>query len=257
MIGVNGGNYCVYKFTFPNGKHYIGQCRQPAESRWKQGHGYNNQPFVYNAIMKYGWENVAREIVYAGLSRKDAYIKEAETISKLNCNAANGGDGYNLSGGGEGGFNGGKHTEETKRRLSETHAGENNCFYGKTHTPEARQKISEAGTKRFSSKAAREALSKACKGRVSPMKGKKLTPEARKWLSEINSGEKHPQYGMTGSKNPKSKPVRCIETGVVYGCREDAAKALGLSDYSHIGSVCNGRRKSAYGYTWEYVKKTI
>jgi hypothetical protein len=37
----------------------------------------------------------------------------------------------------------------------------------------------------------------------------------------------------------------------------NTAKALGLSDYSHISSVCNGRRKTAYGYTWEHVEKTI
>jgi len=248
------GNYCVYVFTFPNGKHYVGQCREPAENRWKGGSGYNNQPFVYNAILKYGWSNIKREIAHSGLTRKAAYQKEVETIASLRCNAAKGGVGYNLSDGGESGFKGGRHTTETKERLSEAHSGENNCFYGKTHPPETRRRMSEAGKKRFASEEARAWLGSLRKGKPSPMLGKRLTPEAKKRLSEINSGEKHPQYGMTGIKNPKAKAVRCIETGVVYGCRSEAAEVLGLSDYSHIGSACNGSRKTAYGYTWEYVK---
>jgi group I intron endonuclease len=35
-----------------------------------------------------------------------------------------------------------KHTEETKKQLSELNRGSNNYFYGKTHTKEAKQKMS-------------------------------------------------------------------------------------------------------------------
>ena len=48
----------VYIYTFPNGKKYIGQTAQPLEKRAKKGEGYKNSPAVYNAIKKYGWENI-------------------------------------------------------------------------------------------------------------------------------------------------------------------------------------------------------
>ena len=36
-----------------------------------------------------------------------------------------------------------KHSEETKGKMSESHTGENNHFYGKTHTQEVRSKLKE------------------------------------------------------------------------------------------------------------------
>ena len=40
------------------------------------------------------------------------------------------------------------HSEETKKKLSEMRKGEKNAFYGKSHTSEARKKISDAAKKR-------------------------------------------------------------------------------------------------------------
>ena len=40
-----------------------------------------------------------------------------------------------------------KHTEETKKKLSEMRKGERNPFYGKKHTPETLKKLSEATTR--------------------------------------------------------------------------------------------------------------
>ena len=33
-------NYTVYKFTFSDGKIYIGQTGETLENRWKNGEGY-------------------------------------------------------------------------------------------------------------------------------------------------------------------------------------------------------------------------
>lgn len=48
------------------------------------------------------------------------------------------------------------------------------------------------------------------------------------------------------------KPIRCVETGVVYESISAAARAL-YGDISLIWRALNGRRKTAYGYHWEYV----
>ena len=37
-----------------------------------------------------------------------------------------------------------RHTEETKRKMSEARRGEKNYFYGKHHTEESKNKLSKA-----------------------------------------------------------------------------------------------------------------
>lgn len=52
------------------------------------------------------------------------------------------------------------------------------------------------------------------------------------------------------------KPVRCIETGVIYSCAKEVIEALGKGDVSNISNACLGKCKTAYGYHWEYVKES-
>jgi hypothetical protein len=54
----------------------------------------------------------------------------------------------------------------------------------------------------------------------------------------------------------KSRPVRCVETGEVYGTSIAAGEDKGCSA-SHITSICRGggRRKRAGGYHWEYADR--
>lgn len=51
----------------------------------------------------------------------------------------------------------------------------------------------------------------------------------------------------------QAKCVRCKETGIIYTSMMSAAKALGKTGGSLICACCHGKRKKAYGYTWEYV----
>lgn len=97
-------NWCVYKHTFPNNKIYIGITSQSPEARWgKTGNNYTiNQPAIYYAIKKYGWENIQHEILFTNLSQNDAAKKEKELIRFYHswikdpqCN------GYNMTLGGE------------------------------------------------------------------------------------------------------------------------------------------------------------
>lgn len=112
--------YCVYKHTFPNGKVYIGiTCQKPHE-RWESGYGYKNQSLVFNAIKKYGWNNVAHEIICDGLSLSEAHAKEIEQISIHKSD--NRDFGYNVS---SGGFSGSSHTvsDDARRRIGDSHRG--------------------------------------------------------------------------------------------------------------------------------------
>ena len=73
--------YTVYKHTSPSGKVYIGITKRKPEYRWNKGKGYRkDQLLFYRAIKKYGWGNFTHEILYTGLSEKDAKNIEISLI---------------------------------------------------------------------------------------------------------------------------------------------------------------------------------
>ena len=114
--------YIVYVHLFPNGKRYFGiTCKRP-ESRWEKGKGYfkknmQNTP-MYNAILKYGWENILHIILHKDLSKDEAIGKERYYIAKYKTNIHRHGNefGYNLTDGGEG-AEGHKISEEKKKTV--------------------------------------------------------------------------------------------------------------------------------------------
>lgn len=76
---------------------------------------------------------------------------------------------FNFTDGGDG-ISGYKHTEESKRKISEALKGENNPNYGKTLSKETRKKISET-----------------LKGENHPMYGKTHSEETKKKISEAQN----------------------------------------------------------------------
>lgn len=69
--------YVVYRHIFPNGKSYIGiTCVKPYYYRWRAGSSYKSQPKMYNAISKYGWDNIQHEILFDDLSQYEKISRE-------------------------------------------------------------------------------------------------------------------------------------------------------------------------------------
>lgn len=239
-------SYSVYKHTSPNGKCYIGITQQIPQKRWKNnGRGYTNNKHFWRAIQKYGWDNFKHEILYTGLTKEEAEQKEIELIAYYD--SANPLKGYNRD---LGGNSIGKHSEETKRKMSEAQKGEkhhhyNKCypeevrkkqsvarmgeknhFYGKHHSEETKMKIREMATGRTRSEDVKRKLSNIQKSRTQ---------------YEINEIFKH-----------RSRRVLCIETGVVYDSAGEIKRLLGIST-SQIGRACKGKQKTSCGYHWKYV----
>lgn len=80
------------------------------------------------------------------------------------------------------------------------------------------------------------------------MKGFRHTEETKKKLSEVTKG----------SKNPRAKKVRCIETGQVFDYIREANEFLGKNRLSSdISKCCKGKLKTCGGYHWEYVEEDI
>ena len=52
--------------------------------------------------------------------------------------------------------------------------------------------------------------------------------------------------------SPKRKAIRCIETGKIYQSGMEVKRELGI-DNGSISKVCNGKKKTAGGYHWEFV----
>lgn len=72
--------YKVYILTLPNDKVYIGITSQKESKRWNSGKGYIDNDRLYNDILKYGWINIKRNILYSDLLLDEAREKEKELI---------------------------------------------------------------------------------------------------------------------------------------------------------------------------------
>lgn len=93
--------YKIYCHLFPNGKRYFGQTKRTLEERFgKNGINYKDSPLLWNAIQKYGWENISHILIKDDLTKEEAnkyetaYIKSYKTYDRNY--------GYNLTFGGDG-----------------------------------------------------------------------------------------------------------------------------------------------------------
>ena len=122
-------------------KSYIGQTTEQPRLRWrKDGKGYTrdirlkNGKFK-NAIEKYGWENFSHEIIgIVESDTKEQLVRDLDEWEKYYIFKYDSFyNGYNSTTGGGNGIP----SEESKRRNSEAHKG-------KKHTEETRRKMSNS-----------------------------------------------------------------------------------------------------------------
>lgn len=183
---------------------------------------------------------------------------------------------------------GGHQSEETKRKLSESHKG-------KPLSEETRKKMSEKRLGKTMSQETRNKLSKSVKaswtierrenhsGEGNPMYGKTHTEETREkiglankilWTddrrkkqseisSKMNSGENHPMWekhhteetrkkmsdGHKGAKNHSAKQVVRLIDEKIYACGKDAA-AENQINYSTFTSQCRKHKDFMYYDEW-------
>ena len=230
-------SYTVYCHIFPNGKKYIGITKQDVKRRWRNGKGYEGQP-VYNAILKYGWDNIIHKILYRGLSREEAEEKEIELIKAFNTNSHK--DGYNVEKGG----NTSEVSEETKKKISEKRKAyfKNNKHWnsGRHLSEETKKKISKAHSGMKYSEDTRKKKSELFRGKNNPMYGTKIPKKHKAKLQEA-------------SVKATSRACKCIETGTIYKSIAEASRQTNINSRT-IAYVCNKdpRYKTAGGYHWKY-----
>ena len=194
-------------------KIYIGQTIQDLENRWK-GHCKSNSNCLYlkSSIKKYGIDNFIFKLICICFD-EDLDKYEIDYIEKYKSLVPNG---YNLRKGG----NGGKHHEETKKKISETLKNKINRVFskpqlGKPHTEETKKKISES------------------------LKGKKKSKETKENMSNSRKKYKVLQFSIDGNL-----------LNTFNGCSE-AAKSVNCSK-SIISLCCNGKINSVKNFIWKY-----
>lgn len=209
-----------------NEKRYIGITGRSVEQRWCNGNGYYGNTHFYSAIKKYGWDNFEHIILFSHLSEEEACALERKYIEQYK--TADPDYGYNIALGGNGvgrcseetkrkiseSHKGMTYSDETKRKISESRIGEKNWRYGKSLSDETKKKISEAN------------------------RGKKLSEEACKKIGFAHSIKTH-QYDKDGiyiqSFNSAHEAERCLSI-----------------DADCIQHCCTGKHKTSGGYIWRY-----
>lgn len=227
----------VYRYTFPNGKVYIGKTYRKMSERQhnKEWDGYKGCPAVYNAIKKYGVENIVTNILFYGfMDEQKCSEREKQMIAHHRSNQIE--YGYNLTYGGEGTC-GYRFSEEARKKIGEARRGKKNHNYGKRRSEETRSKISESLKGRIITDEMRLEISKSLRGRH-------ISDETRKKISEAKKGK--PAHNR--------KAVMCIETGTIYVSACDAAEAIGKRGCT-VSDACKGRIHTAGGCHWKYVKE--
>lgn len=105
-------------------------------------------------------------------------------------------------------------------------------------------------------------MSERTKGSKNPNYGKPMSEDRKRKISEANKisllGHKHSEETKEkmSKAHCKNIPILCVETNVVYSCPSEAGAFVGhRKNPGHITEVCEGKRKTAYGYHWKYIKK--
>ena len=215
-MGLKGNIYKTNNLI--NGRIYIGQ------------HSLSNINYLGSgiilkqAIKKYGRDSFEKEILVDGIRNKNLLNELEKHYIQLYASQIKG-VGYNISKGGIGVMWGRSHTEEAKkkmsestkgskrsdkvkRQMSESRRGANNPMYGRNHTEEAKRKMGEANKGRTLSEENRRKLSEGCsryhllgikvsqetKDRISKNNaryflGRKLSDEHRKKIGKGNTGK--------------------------------------------------------------------
>ena len=226
--------YTVYAHrNLKNGKSYVGMTSRKPNERWDSGWGYKNNLRMWNDIQNSDWNKDWEHNIIGQFEDKQEALNIEEMFIWL-FDSTN--EGYNTSAYSSHSC---KHSEESKRKMSESHIG-------KHHSEESKKKISEA-----------------LSGEKAYWYGKHLLEEHKNKISEALSGEKNPNFGKHHSEESKKK---ISESKGVNGIIQYSKDGKFIAEYpsimeaerqtgcnnSHIGSCCKGKRKSAGGFIWKY-----
>jgi group I intron endonuclease len=162
-----------------NSKIYIGKSIN-INKRWKKEINGATNKHLQNAFKKYGIDNF--EFIYLCLCNEDE-LNEKEIYWINKCETTNPKYGYNKTFGGDGG----KPSDEIRKKISESLKGEKNPMYGlrgKKQSDESNEKNRQYHLGKKVSNKTKEKISESLKGKEAHNKGKKTSNETKKKTSD-------------------------------------------------------------------------
>lgn len=235
----NINHWIIYMYTFPNGKRYIGKTKRTLSER--QGYNftrYDSCTVLWNAIQKYGIENIQQEVLFEN-DMTDEYASRLEQICillfKANCNKfSNPKFGYNLTDGGDGLI--GWHPDEERLKVLRAQMYEFAEKRKGTHpSEETRKKLSNA------------------------KKGKKRGPmleSTKQKISKSNSRENMSEETRIRRSKSKKKQVvithRETEEKIIFNSCEEASEYFHVS-CATISRWCKNLRNPSVNYNFDYL----
>ena len=272
------GNGIIYRYTFENGKKYIGQTKYSLNIRHSQ-HKRDYTQLIGKAISKYRYELEVIEEV--GLD-----ILNDEEIKYIRMEGSLYPNGYNLTTGGQA-----KHTlckevrdrisqgnigkpksEIARKRMSVARMGKSPWNKGIPMSEETKKKLSIAIKNKGTSQESIDALKRYYeshsvwnKGKTLPdelkqrisakLKGQKLSEETKRKMSESRMGKPRSKECISKgiqTRISKGQTVRVknLDTGKEYDSIGEAQRDTGANN---IRLVLNGKMKTSGGYRWQKV----
>jgi hypothetical protein len=144
-----------------------------------------------------------------------------------------------------------KASEETKQKQSAAHKGKpkpesvklaaSRTHKGKVLSEETKDKIRATQAKNY-------------KPRKNSEETKQLLSQIKREYFKTHTGTRLGKKASDETRAKRGKPIRCVETGVVYLTSVWAAEAVGLKSSTGISNACrHNTGKLVGGYHWEYV----
>lgn len=232
---------CIYKITSPTKKIYIGQTTDYNNRiRCYKRLDCKKQTKLYSSLKKYGVEKHSFEIIH---SCQAAELNSLEIYYVELFNCLNKRSGLNLR---EGGGAKGKHSEETKRLLSENRIGEKHHNYGKKLSEDTKLKISASNKGRVKTAEERYKISLSNKGKV-------MSDYQKQQISIFHKGRTGLLCKNSVAVLQYDKNGKLIKE---WNCQLDASRALGINQ-RNISLVCCKKRLTAGGYYWSVKEKPL
>lgn len=215
--------FVVYLLTSPSGKQYCGYSSD-IKQRWKTASAYSGCTKIWNAIQKYGWENIKKEILYVFDNEQEALQKEIETIQEKDLINK----GYNILTGGN-------------------------------IPPHGKQYLTPEGLKRLQLNGKRLANEIWSNPEKAAYAKQRMSEVAKKRADSMTEEERKQVYGAhnIGRTPSNAKPIYQIDKDTnkiiaEFKSAGEAAISLGINNSANIRRTANGTGKTAYGYKWRW-----
>lgn len=232
--------YCVYKLTSPDGRCYIGFTKHGfnPNKRWEKGAKYAECPRIHAAIEMYGWDTFTKEILDCFMTKEEACASEKYWVSYFNSTDPN--FGYNMESGGVSGYT---HSEETKKKVSQSHMG-------MRVSEEAKEKIRQKALARPpASEETRSKMRAAALGHPISEKARRARTGKRCYEASAETRQKLSEIAKV-TRN-RRKRVMCIETGEIFDSAREASLHYGKAKGSLTSTLYAGC--TFCGMHWKYL----